>query len=76
MAKGTRELFAWMAKREAEARALLVRRLPYGGKKGRSARRRLRAMGPPLWEEPERVIAALYGPEWALSPHGFANKPI
>ncbi len=73
MPSGTRELFARMKEREERLRQRLARRVAYGGRKGRAAARRLRTMGPPLWAEPERVIAALYGPEWACPPHGFAT---
>jgi len=74
MAAGTRELIEWMAARRQRQTDLLLRRIAYGGKKGRAARRRLREMGGPvnIWAPTERVVAGLYGPEWARSPYGFA----
>jgi len=72
MPDGTRELLQWMKEREARTRALLQRRASYGVKKGRAASRRLRRMGSPLWQDTERVIAGIFGPQWARPPFGFA----
>jgi len=74
MPPGTRELFERMRDRREREAAALQRRVEYGGKKGRSAARRLRRMGPNIWAEPERVIAGLFGPEWAKAPYGFGKE--
>lgn len=70
----TRDMLRWIAEREATQRALLTKRAAYGGRKGRAAARRLRRMGAPLWQEPERIIAGIFGPEWARPPYGFARE--
>jgi hypothetical protein len=64
-----------MCERRERELAKLRRRIRFGGKKGRSARRRMRRLGGDVnvWKEPERVIATLYGPEWARPPYGFAR---
>jgi hypothetical protein len=73
MPTGTRELFERMRDRRERKVAALKRRVEYGGKKGRSAARKLRRLGENPFAEPERVIATLYGPEWAKAPYGFAR---
>jgi hypothetical protein len=74
MPPGTRDMLRWMAEREAKARAMLTRRAAYGGRKGRRAARRLRAMGDPLWQDTERVVAGLWGPLYARPPYGIARE--
>lgn len=75
MPPGTRELLRWMAERDVRKRTMLGRRIAYGGKKGRAATRRLKRMGPSgLWDNTERLIASIYGPEYARPPYGFARE--
>jgi hypothetical protein len=76
MPTGTRECLAWIRDRIDYKIARLKKRIAYGGKKGRSAARRLRRMGGDhnVFREPERVIAELYGPEYARPPYGFARE--
>jgi hypothetical protein len=75
MPDGTRELFGLLRERAEYELARLHRRIAYGGKKSRSARRKLRqtAIRANVWAEPEKIIAMLYGPEWARPPFGFAK---
>jgi len=74
--RGARELIKWMADRRQRETDLLVRRIAYGGKKGRAACRRLRRMGGSanIWKPTERVIGCLFGPHWAQPPYGFARE--
>lgn len=76
MPTGSRELIEWMAARQERELSRLRKRVAYGGKKGRSACRRLRAMGGDvnIWKPTERVVAGLWGPEWARPPYGFASE--
>ena len=74
MPDGTRELIAWMSERAERELSVLRRRASYGGRKGRSASRRLAQRGDVnVWSEPERIIAYLFDPMWARPPYGFAK---
>jgi hypothetical protein len=76
MPEKSRELIEWMAARRQRETERLLRRIAYGGKKGRSAGRRLRRMGGlgNIWKPTERVVACLWGPMCALPPYGFARE--